>query len=339
MDKFRAYRIDKQDDKIRAGFEEIGLGDLGEGDVVVRVAYSTINYKDALAATGTSPILRRYPLVGGIDLAGVVEASEDERFPPGTAVLVNGCGLGESHDGGYAEYARVQGDWLVPIPESMDAREAMMIGTAGYTAALGIHRMEQNGQAPQNGPVAVTGATGGVGSLAIDMLAGRGYEVTAVTGKADGRGYLESIGAAEVLLRDELDLGRRPLEKARWAGAVDNLGGEILTWLTRTAAYGANIASIGLAASPKLETTVLPFILRAVCLLGINSVDTPRPLRLEVWKRIGTDLRPGHLETIGHREIAFEDLPGAFDDYIAGRVTGRTVVRIGGSENQNRPIG
>lgn len=339
MDKFRAYRIDKQDDKIRAGFEEIGLGDLGEGDVVVRVAYSTINYKDALAATGTSPILRRYPLVGGIDLAGVVEASEDERFPPGTAVLVNGCGLGESHDGGYAEYARVQGDWLVPIPESMDAREAMMIGTAGYTAALGIHRMEQNGQAPQNGPVAVTGATGGVGSLAIDMLAGRGYEVAAVTGKSGERGYLESIGAAEVLLRDELDLGRRPLEKARWAGAVDNLGGEILTWLTRTAAYGANIASIGLAASPKLETTVLPFILRAVCLLGINSVDTPRPLRLEVWKRIGTDLRPGHLETIGHREIAFEDLPGAFDDYIAGRVTGRTVVRIGGSENQNRPIG
>jgi len=333
MDKFRAYRIDKQDDEIRAGFEEIGLDDLGEGDVVVRVAYSTINYKDALAATGTSPILRRYPLVGGIDLAGVVEASEDERFPPGTAVLVNGCGLGESRDGGYAEYARVQGDWLVPIPENMDAREAMMIGTAGYTAALGIHRMEQNGQAPQNGPVAVTGATGGVGSLAIDMLAGRGYEVAAVTGKSGERGYLESIGAAEVLLRDEIDLGRRPLEKARWAGAVDNLGGEILTWLTRTAAYGANIASIGLAASPKLETTVLPFILRAVCLLGINSVDTPRPLRLEVWKRIGADLRPRHLETVGNREIAFEDLPGAFDDYIAGRVTGRTVVRIGGSEN------
>jgi putative YhdH/YhfP family quinone oxidoreductase len=191
--------------------------------------------------------------------------------------------------------------------------------------------MEQNGQAPENGPVAVTGATGGVGSLAIDMLAGRGYEVAAVTGKADERGYLESIGAAEVLLRDEIDLGKRPLEKARWAGAVDNLGGELLTWLTRTADYGANIASIGLAASPKLETTVLPFILRAVCLLGINSVDTPRPLRLEVWKRIGTDLKPRHLAEIGHREIAFEDLPGAFDDYIAGRVTGRTIVRIGGA--------
>jgi len=330
MDRFRAYRIDKQDDGISAGFDEIGLDDLGEGDVVVRVAYSTINYKDALAATGTSPILRRYPLVGGIDLAGVVERSDDERFPPGTAVLVNGCGLGESHDGGYAEYARVKGDWVVPIPESIDAREAMMIGTAGYTAALAVHRMEQNGQAPENGTVAVTGATGGVGSLAIDMLAGRGYEVAAVTGKADERGYLESIGAAEVLLRDEIDLGKRPLEKARWAGAVDNLGGEVLTWLTRTADYGANIASIGLAASPKLETTVLPFILRAVCLLGINSVDTPRPLRLDVWKRIGTDLKPRHLQDIGHREIAFEDLPGAFDDYIAGRVTGRTIVRIGG---------
>ncbi len=331
MDRFRAYRIDKQDDAITAGFEEIGLEDLGAGDVVVKVGWSTINYKDALAATGTSPILRRYPLVGGIDLAGVVESSDDERFPAGTPVLVNGCGLGESHDGGYAEYARVKGDWVVSVPHGMDAREAMMIGTAGYTAALAIHRMEQNGQVPENGPVAVTGATGGVGSLAIDMLAGRGYEVAAVTGKGDERGYLESIGATEVLLRDEIDLGKRPLEKARWAGAVDNLGGEMLTWLTRSADYGANIASIGLAASPKLETTVLPFILRAVCLLGINSVDTPRPLRLDVWKRIGTDLKPRHLETIGHREIAFDDLPGAFADYVEGRVTGRTIVRIGGT--------
>ncbi|MEJ2602952.1 MAG: oxidoreductase [Gammaproteobacteria bacterium] len=330
MTTFRAYRIDRKDDRIVAGFDEIGLDDLAAGDVVVRVAYSTINYKDALAATGTSPILRRYPLVGGIDLAGVVETSGDDRFPPGTAVLVNGCGLGEDHDGGYAEYARVRGDWLVPVPEGMDARDAMMIGTAGYTAALAIHRMEQNGQAPENGPVVVTGATGGVGSIAIDMLAARGYEVVAVTGKAGERDYLESIGAARILLRDDIDLGKRPLEKAQWAGAVDNLGGDVLTWLTRTAAYGANIASIGLAASPKLETTVLPFILRAVCLLGINSVDTPRPLRLAVWERIGTDLKPRHLAAIGHREIDFDELPEAFQAYIDGRITGRTIVRIGG---------
>jgi NADPH2:quinone reductase len=329
MDKFRAYRIDEQDGKVVAGFEELSLDDLTEGNVVIKVSHSTINYKDALAATGAGRILRRYPLNGGIDLAGTVVSSEDIELQPGMAVLVNGCGLSETIDGGYSEYARVDSNSVVPIPEGLSAQQAMQIGTAGYTAALAIHRMEQNGQLPENGPVVVTGATGGVGSLAIDMLEGRGYEVVAVTGKAGEKDYLERIGARRILLRDEIDLGKRPMEKAIWAGAIDNLGGDTLTWLTRTMNYGGNIASIGLAASHELNTTVLPFILRAVCLLGINSVDTPRALRLAVWSRIGGDLMPRHLDTIGGRTIGFGELPDAFAAYLEGAVTGRTVVTIG----------
>ena len=328
MDKFRAFRIDEKDGEVVAGFAELTLDDLTAGNVVVRVTHSTINYKDALAATGKGRILRRYPLNGGIDLAGVVVSSEDAEFQPGTEVLMNGCGLSETADGGYAEYARVDSQGLVALPDGMSCAEAMQIGTAGYTAALAIHRMEQNGQSPDLGPVVVTGATGGVGSIAIDMLSGRGYEVVAVTGKAAEADYLESIGASRALLRDDIDFGRRPLEKTEWAGAIDNLGGDYLTWLTRTMRYGGNIASIGLAASHELHTTVMPFILRAVCLLGINSVDTPRDLRRAVWQRIGGDLRPRHLARIGRRTISFDELPGAFDDYLAGNVTGRTVVEI-----------
>ncbi len=328
MDKFRAFRIDERDGEIVAGFAELGIDDLTEGNVTVRVTHSTINYKDALAATGKGKILRRYPLNGGIDFAGVVVSSEDAEFQPGTEVLMNGCGLSETVDGGYSEYARVNSDGLVAVPDGMSCAEAMQIGTAGYTAALAIHRMEQNGQTPDQGPIVVTGATGGVGSVAIDMLAGRGYAVVAVTGKAEEEHYLRDIGAERILLRDQVDLGKRPLEKAQWAGAIDNLGGDYLTWLTRTMQYGGNIASIGLAASAALNTTVVPFILRAVCLLGINSVDTPRDLRRAVWARIGGDLMPRHLDTIGHRTISFDELPGAFSDYIDGTVTGRTVVEI-----------
>lgn len=329
MDSFRAYRIEELDGGIQAGFQSLTLDDLTPGNVVVRVSYSTINYKDALAATGKSPILRRYPLNGGIDLAGVVVSSEDPEFVPGAAVLVNGCGLSETVDGGYSEYARVASDSLVLIPEGISPFEAMQLGTAGYTAALAIHRMEQNNQTPDLGDIVVTGATGGVGSIAIDMLAGRGYDVVAVTGKASEEAYLRDIGARRILLREQIDLGKRPMEKADWAGAIDNLGGDYLTWLTRTVGYGGNIASIGLASSAALNTTVLPFILRAVCLLGINSVDTPAYLRRAVWARIGSDLRPQHLDRIGHRTIAFDELPDAFDAYIDGTVTGRTVVRIG----------
>src|SRR5210317_2058556 len=328
MNDFRAFRIDEQDGKIVAGFQQITVDDLTEDNVVVRVTHSTINYKDALAATGKGRILRRYPLNGGIDLAGVVVSSEDAEFQPGTAVLVNGCGLSETVDGGYSEYARLDSQSLVPIPDGLDAHQAMQLGTAGYTAGLAIHRMEQNGQLPENGPVVVTGATGGVGSIAVDMLAGRGYEVVALTGKASEEDYLKSLGASSILLRDDLDLGKRPMERALWAGAIDNLGGDYLTWLTRTMDYGGNIASIGLAASPVLNTTVLPFILRAVCLLGINSVDTPRDLRLQVWQRIGNDLKPRHLDKIAANNITFDELPDAFQAFIDGKVTGRTLVEI-----------
>lgn len=326
---FKAFRIHEENGRIAARVDTLSLDELSPGDVVIRVSHSGINYKDALAATGKGKILRRYPLVGGIDLAGVVESSTDSQYNAGDAVLVTGCDLSETVDGGYAEYARVKADAVVPIPRGLGARDAMAIGTAGFTAALAIHRMEQNGQLPKSGPVVVTGATGGVGSLAIDMLAARGYEAIAVSGKEQSVDYLKSIGATKVLLRQQIDFGSRPLERALYAGAIDNVGGEMLTWLTRTMNYGGNIASIGLAASPKLETTVIPFILRAVNLLGINSVSTPRDLRLAVWKRIASDLAPCHLGKIVTREISFDELPGAFEPYIKGEVVGRTVVRIG----------
>ena len=328
MQPFRAFRIHQEGGRIVPRLESISLDDLTAGDTVVKVSHSTINYKDALAATGAGKILRKYPLVGGIDLAGTVVSSSAPGLAPGAKVLVNGCGLSETNDGGYAEYARVQSDWVVPIPDGLDEFQAMAIGTAGYTAALAIHRMEQNGQDPKGGEVVVTGATGGVGSLAIDMLAGRGYRVVAVTGKASAEAYLRELGASQVLLRDSLDLGKRPMEEARWAGAIDNVGGDVLTWLTRTTNFWGNIASIGLAGSAELKTTVLPFILRGVNLLGINSVYTPRALRLEVWRRLAGDLKPRHLSRIVTRTLPFDALPDAFDAYLKAGVTGRAVVRI-----------
>lgn len=326
---FKGFRIHEIDGRIVARFDELTLDDLAPGEVVVRVLYSDINYKDALAATGAGRILRRYPLVGGIDLAGVVESSSDPRCKPGDHVLVTGCGLSEVHDGGYAEYARLKGEWVIPMPPGLGAFKAMSLGTAGFTAALAIHRMEHNGQTPARGPVVVTGATGGVGSIAIDMLAGRGYEVVAVTGKAESADYLKSLGASQVLLRGDIDYGKRPMESVRWAGAVDNVGGETLTWLTRTVDNWGNIASIGLTGGAELHTTVMPFIIRGVNLLGINSAATLRDTRLVVWNRIATDLKPRHLDRIAARTIAFEELPAAFDAYLKGTVTGRTVVKIG----------
>lgn len=326
---FKAYRIDEIDKKIVARFEQLEIDDLAAGDVVIRVLYSDINYKDALAATGAGKILRKYPLVGGIDLAGVVESSADPRCKPGDHVLVTGCGLSEVHDGGYAEYARVKGEWVIPMPDGLGAFRAMALGTAGFTAALAIHRMEHNGQTPAKGPIVVTGATGGVGSIAIDMLASRGYEVVAVTGKAESVDYLRALGATQVLLRKEIDFGKRPLEAARFGGAIDNVGGDTLTWLTRTVDTWGNIASIGLAGGAELHTTVMPFILRGINLLGINSSATLRPMRLVVWNRIATDLKPRHLDQIVTQTIDFDALPTAFQSYLDGTVTGRTVVKIG----------
>jgi acrylyl-CoA reductase (NADPH) len=324
---FRAFRIHESGPRI----EQLSLEDLSPGEVVIRVAYSGINYKDALAATGSGKILRKYPLVGGIDLAGTVESSSDDRFKPGNKVLVTGADLSEQFDGGYAELARVRADSVIPIPAGLDERAVMGIGTAGFTAALAVDRMEHNGQKPGGPPIAVTGATGGVGSFAIDMLAVRGFEVCAISGKAQAADYLKSLGAASVMARQEIQFSTRPLEKTIFSGAVDNVGGDLLGWLTRSIAYGGNIASVGLAGGAELKTTVIPFILRGVNLLGINSVSTPRDLRLAVWQRIASNLEPRHLDRIVTREIAFDELPGAFAGYTKGEITGRTVVRIGGA--------
>lgn len=328
MDSFRAFRVHEEDGKVEGRLEEIGLDALSEGDVVIRAVWSDVNYKDALAATGKGKIMRRFPMVGGIDVAGYVHSSSDERYKAGDAVLVTGFGLSEKHDGGYAEYARVPGDWIVPLPEGLSLYESMALGTAGFTAALAVDRMQHNGQTPDKGPILVNGATGGVGSFAVDMLASLGFEVTAFTGKRDQDDYLKNLGASDILYRDQTEMGTAPLEKALWGGAVDNVGGDDLAWLTRTVKPEGNIASIGLAGGVKLNTTVMPFILRGINLLGINSVFVPLDKRHSVWKRLGKDLKPRHLKQIVTHQVDLDGLPEVFDAYIEGKVAGRTVVKI-----------
>lgn len=325
---FRAFRIHQEQGHVVARLEAVSLDDLSPGEIVIKVRYSTINYKDALAATGKGKILRKFPLVGGIDLAGEIVESSEPTLQPGTRVLVTGCGLSETHDGGYAEYARVPSNWVIPIPAPLDEFECMALGTAGFTAALAIHRMEENGQDPASGEIVVTGASGGVGSLAVDMLSGRDYRVVAVTGKSDAAGFLRELGASRVLGRDEIDVGSRPLETVRWAGAIDNVGGDLLAKLIRSTDFRGNIASVGMAASTELTTTVLPFILRGINLLGINSVHTPHALRVRIWERLASDLRPRCLDKIVTRTIDLADLGQAFDQYIEAKMVGRTVVRI-----------
>ncbi len=327
MEKFKAYRLTEADKKMRAEFVECTLDDLDPGEVVVRVAYSDVNYKDALAATGKGKILMRPSCIGGIDLSGTVVSSSDGRFAKGDAVLAVGHQLGVKHHGGYAEYARIPADWAVKLPKGMTLWEAMAFGTAGYTAGLAVARMEHNGLRPANGPVLVDGATGGVGSIAVAALAKLGYAVTALTGKESESAWLKQLGAKEILLRQSLDLAKiRPLDKATWAGAVDNLGGEVLAWMASTMKFNGVIASIGLAASPSLTTTVLPFILRGVSLLGINSTDCPTPeLEREVWQRLATDMRPPMLKEMA-RTVAFAELPKVFEDFINAKVTRRVVI-------------
>lgn len=327
-EQFDAIQVVNEEGRAFGRRTTLTLEDLNPGDVVVRVAYSDVNYKDALAVTGKGKIMRRFPLVAGIDLAGEVVASDDPRFAAGDQVVVTGYGLGEEYDGGYARYARVSGDWLVPLPEGLTLHDAMAIGTAGFTAAMAVQRMEDNGLRPGNGPVAVLGATGGLGSVAVDILAGLGYEVTAITGKPDAADYLRELGATTILDRREVELGTRPLEKATWAGAVDPVGGELLAWLTRTAQPLASIASCGLAGGHELHTTVMPFILRGVNLLGINSVQWPMANRVALWQRLTTNMRPRHLAQIT-RTIEFDELMDAFEPFMAGTVMGRTVVRVG----------
>ena len=307
----------------------MALDELDPGDVTVRVAYSDVNYKDALAATGKGRILRRASCIGGIDFSGTVVSSSDARFAKGDAVAGVGFDLGVAHHGGYAEYARVPADWLVKLPQGMSLWDAMAYGTAGFTAGIAIVRMEQNGLKPANGPVVVSGATGGVGCIAVASLSKLGYQVVALTGKANEASWLKGIGAAEVKLRGELDLTKiKPLDKATWAGAVDNLGGDVLAWMASTMKFNGVIASIGLAASASLNTTVMPFILRGVSLLGINSTDAPSAeLRSEVWRRLGGDLRPAKLRDMAET-IPFDKLPGVFERFINAQVRGRVVVDL-----------
>jgi acrylyl-CoA reductase (NADPH) len=327
VDTFRAYRVFEENGAVQGRVVATSVDELSAGDVVIKAAYSSVNYKDALAATGAGKIVRRFPIVGGIDVSGVVMSSDDARFKAGDEVLVTGYDLGVSHDGGYAAYVRVPVEWVVPLPQRLSLFEAMAIGTAGFTAALSIVEMERNGLTRASGPVIVTGATGGVGTMAIQCLTTRGYEVTALTGKDREHDFLRSLGAIAVLSRNGLQMGTRPLEKATWAGAVDAVGGETLAWLTRTMMYGGCIASSGLTGGTELHTTVLPFILRGVRLLGIDSAMCPMPIRQTVWQRLADDLKPRHLNAIA-REITLDDLPRAFETLLKGEARGRFVVKL-----------
>lgn len=330
MESFKAFKLTETPEKtMRAEFVDCTLDDLDPGEVVVRVAYSDVNYKDALAATGKGKILRRASCIGGIDLSGTIVSSSDPRFAKGDAVLAAGFDLGVSHHGGYAQYARVPAAWLTKLPPGLTLWEAMAFGTAGFTAGLAVERMEQNGLRPGNGPVVVNGATGGVGSIALSALAKLGYQVVALTGKESEAAWLKKIGASEILLRQSLNLAKiRPLDKATWAGAVDNLGGDVLAWICSTMKVNGVIASIGLAAGPNLNTTVMPFILRGASLLGINSTEAPSPeLRATVWRRLASDMKPPLLKEMA-RTIAFRDLPGVFDDFIQAKVSRRVVVDL-----------
>ncbi|AOV18258.1 quinone oxidoreductase [Acidihalobacter aeolianus] len=329
MTGFRAFRIHRDEaGTIRAGIETATLDELSPGDVVIRGRYSGVNYKDALAGTGRGRILRRFPLIGGIDVAGEVVSSDDAGFAPGDAVVVTGCGLSETRDGGYAELVRVPAECVVPLPDGLDAYAAMALGTAGFSAALAVMRLEENHQTPELGPILVTGATGGVGGFAVAMLAARGYEVHALTGKPESAPYLRELGAAAVLDRHTLALGERPLESAQWGGAVDTLGGAVLAWLTRSVRPYGNIAAVGLAAGTELNTTVLPFILRGVSLLGIHSVDCPPALRRAVWARMAGDLRPPKLIDSIADTVGLEGLPAVFERVMQGVQQGRVVVDL-----------
>jgi putative YhdH/YhfP family quinone oxidoreductase len=304
------------------------LDELSPGEVVFKAACSSVNYKDALAGTGTGgKIIRKYPLTGGIDAAGVVVSSTDSRFRAGESVICTSYDMGVAHDGGYSQYCRVPADWVVPLPADLTLFESMALGTAGYTAGLAIELLEKNGLAPANGKVLVNGATGGVATLAIDMLSKLGYEIVAVTGKESEADFLKSLGAREVLARTAIDYGTRPLEKPLWAAAFDSVGGEQLGWLTRTMQPHGLIASFGNAGGIKLETTVLPFILRGIRLIGVDSAYTPMALRRTVWQRLASDLKPRHLDSIAHT-IHLADLPAQFDALLGGKARGRTVVEV-----------
>ncbi len=325
---FKAFRIHDDEEGFRADWETQTIDQQSAGDVILEVHYSSVNYKDALAGTNRGKILRRFPLNGGIDVAGVVVETDSERFEVGDAVLMTGSGLSETKDGGYSEYLRVSSEWLVPLPKGLSLLEAMVIGTAGFTAALALYRMETNGQTPEMGPLAVTGATGGVGSLAVDIFTKAGYQVSAITGKTSAFEWLHQLGAAQCIDRHGLYWPETPLASAQFAGALDNVGGDMLNGLTRVIGPWGNIASCGMAASMGLNTTVMPWIIRGISLLGINSAGCAYDLRTQIWDKLATDWRPDHLDTIHTKTIRPAELKEAFETLISGTNQGRVVVDL-----------
>jgi len=328
MTTFRAFRIHNDDAGYRAGIETISTDALSTGEVLIKTAYSSVNYKDALAGTGKGKILRQYPLNGGIDVAGHVIASTDPAFKEGDAVLCTGSGLSETRDGGYGEYARLDARWTIPLPRGMSLRESMILGTAGFTAALALLRMQDNRQTPALGPIAVTGASGGVGQLAIDIFTRAGYEVHAISGKADHFDFLRSLGATSCVDRHALAFSGKPMDSVRFGGALDNVGGAMLAGLLPLIAPYGNVAICGNAGGIAFESTVMPFIIRGASLLGIASAGTARDIRDEVWQHLASDWKPQHLERIATREIGLDELPGVFAPMLAGNSFGRTLVRI-----------
>ena len=326
MKPFRAFRIFNENGQIGGRVVETTVEELTPGDVVVKAAYSSVNYKDALAAT-TPRIIRTFPRIGGIDVAGTVVSSTDPRYRDGDQVIVTSYELGVGNDGGYAEYVRVPADWVVPLPQGLTLRESMILGTAGFTAALSVIRLEHNGLRPGQGPVAVSGATGGVGGVAISILKGLCYQVTAITGKENERDYLRTLGANEILSRHTIQFTDRPIEHAQWAGVVDAAGGDLLSWLVKTTTAWGGVASTGLTGGIELKLTVIPFILRGVSLIGIDSVTCPMEIRKDVWQRLATDMKRDLTPMV--REITLDELPHAFATLASGQARGRFVVRVG----------
>ena len=326
--QFKCFRIDQEDDKIVSGLQSISMDDINPGEITLKTEYSSINYKDALAATGKGKILRSFPLIGGVDVAGEVVESDDPRFDPGDKVIAACSGLSETNDGGYSEYARINSEAAIELPKQMDTRTAMAIGTAGFAAGLAIFKMKLNKQTPEMGPIVVTGATGGVGSIAIDMLSSSGFETTAITRKKTHDEYLKAIGTTNIVCLEEMELGERPLEKAQFGGGIDNVGGDLLSWVLRSTVPEGNVASIGLAADFKLPTNVMPFILRGVNLLGVNSTTLPNAVKQEVWDDIANNMLPQKIDQIVTKEVTLEKLPDQFQAFIEGSIVGRVLVKV-----------
>jgi acrylyl-CoA reductase (NADPH) len=328
MTMIRALRIHNDEAGYRAGIEAMSADALSPGEVLVKTAYSSVNYKDALAGTGKGRILRTYPLNGGIDVAGHVIASTDPAFKEGDAVLCTGSGLSETRDGGYSEYARLDARWTIPLPAGLSLRESMILGTAGFTAALALLRMQDNRQTPSLGPIAVTGASGGVGQLAIDIFSRAGYEVHAISGKTDHFDVLRELGASECIDRHQLVFSGKPIDSARFGGALDNVGGSMLSGLLPLISPYGNVAICGNAGGVAFDSTVMPFIIRGASLLGIASAGTARDIRDSIWQHLASDWKPRHLERIATREVTLDGLPGIFAPMLAGDSSGRTLVRI-----------